>query len=345
MKEKSSKIYFVNCNEREQVCSRQNVTGFPTLLAYKNIKYRETDDCLIDNASIQVIGFHGSYQAQNMIEWYQDISDLGIHYGKPHNFHTGCNVHIIVKAAQKSVDNLPLSCMENVCKLLAYSECFILQENVDTDIYIESVELVRRDGIYSFIYNDGESLDQSFSRTQLLHTYHSYEDHKYKNPVCKKEPSNCISMIATFIKEHSRIPITELNPILFHSPTTYWPLFGKLPILAALVNHDTIISDSGIMQILKEVAVLYYQVLATSFVDVDRYPFWAHGMSPKVKIDPSSQDMEWTHSYPRVLIFQLHEHKQAAFLKITGDDLTKSELVTFIGNYLKNEEVEPCNGI
>ena len=343
MKEKNYKIYFINCAEHQKLCSIQNVTGFPTLLAYKNLQHIRSDGCLSTSSLSQTIGFHGSYQIQNMIEWYQDISDLGIHYGEPHSFHDGCNIHIIIETDKISKDSLSIQCIEAICMSLAYSECFILQEKADTGNFIKSIELIRRDGVSSNIYNDGESLEISFSRSLELHQYHTYDDHQYNLPDCKDKPSTCIQLIATFIKEHSRIPVTELSPIMFHSPTTYQYLFGNLPVLAALVNHNTIISQSGIMLMVQEVAKLFYSVIATSFVDVDRYPFWALGMSPKFNfLDPP---MDWVHSYPRVLIFQLHEHKQAAFLNVTGKDLHKEHLIKFIENYLINEEMEPCNGI
>ena len=218
---------------------------------------------------------------------------------------------------------------------------FILQENDNEAIYVNSVELKRRDGVTAMIYEDSVPLDTTFTRTQILHQYHG--EHHYNNPDCSDNPADCVELLQTFIIEHSRIPLTELSPIVFHSPTSYQPVFGNLPVLVALVEQDHIISKSKFMEILQQVSMRYYKNVATSFVDVDRYSTWVHGMSPTSETLFSEDS--WMFKYPRVLIFQLSDHKEAAFLRVVGEELTEEHIVKFIDDYLVSENMEPCNGI
>ena len=336
-----SKFYHINCDQQRDVCSKQNVTGFPTFLAYKIPNQPKTAACPKKENALSVVIYHGAYQASSLIKWYNDVNDMSIHYGQPHNFHEGCNVHIVITASSETSDGLLIDCMVAVCKELSFSECFILQDGED-DIYIKSVELIRRDGVTSVVYEDNVPLQTSFTKAQLLHRYHG--EHHYHYPHCADSPASCIELLQTFITDHSRVPVTELSPIVFHSPASYKPLFSNLPILVALLEHDSIISKSSFLsEVLQEVSVKYYKNVATSFVDVDLYPTWVYGMSPKS--ETSFSEDSWVFKYPRVLIFQLDDHKNAAFLRVVGQDLTKDHIMKFVDNFLVSQEMESCYGI
>ena len=341
MRTDRSKFYHVNCDKQHAVCSKQKVTGFPTFLAYKIPYQPKVAACPKNNNELSIVIYHGAYQASSLIGWYQDVNDMGVHFGQPHDFHEGCNVHITIATSKTSYDGLLIECMVAMCKELPFSECFILQENDNEAIYVNSVELKRRDGVTAMIYEDSVPLDTSFTRTQILHQYHG--EHHYNNPDCSDNPAECVELLQTFIIEHSRIPLTELSPIVFHSPTSYQPVFGNLPVLVALVEHDHIFSKSKFMEILQQVSMRYYKNVATSFVDVDRYSTWVHGMSPTSETLFSEDS--WMFKYPRVLIFQLSDHKEAAFLRVVGEELTEEHIVKFIDDYLVSENMEPCNGI
>lgn len=340
MLEDKTSLYFVDCDKHQAVCKSQKVSGFPTLFAYKII---QSDDksCVIDDKNLSVILYHGIHQSSHLLNWYHDVKDLGIHYETPHEFHEGCNIHLTITTTSKSTDEIHLECMKVICKEILYSECFILQPDKESDVYISSVTLGRRGGVSSVIYEDGVHLDVSFERTQHLHQYHGH--HHHGNPVCSENQAGCLTRIKVFIKEHSRVPVTELSPILFHSPTSYNPLFGDLPVLVALLDHETINKDGGFMKILEKVSIKYYKDLATSYVNVDRYPMWVFGMSPTstVPFDKNS----WVFTYPRVIIFQLNNHKEASFLRTVGRDLQEDDVTKFIDSFLKSRNTEPCNGI
>ncbi|KAL5254066.1 hypothetical protein ACHWQZ_G013729 [Mnemiopsis leidyi] len=340
MRKNNSKFYFVDCDKQRSLCAKQNVTGFPTLLAYKVPYQADNAACPSRKPQLSVVIYHGAYLAYNLIEWYNDVNDLSIHRGEPHAFHEGCNVHITITTTESSSDGLHLDCMIAVCKELAFSECFIIQAD-ETALLIKSVELSRRDGVSSVIYEDGVPLETSFTRTQQLHRYDG--DHDYNHPDCEDNRAGCIDLLQTFIMDHSRVPVTELSPIIFHSPSSYKPLFGNLPVLVALLEHDIIITNSGFMKVLESVGVRFYKEVATSFVDVDRYPAWVHGMSPKS--DTPFPEDSWVFKYPRVLLFRLDDHRRSAFLKIVGGDLTEEDVVQFVNKFLDDKKMEPCNGI
>ena len=340
MRKDGSKFYYVNCEVQRSLCAKENVTGFPTLFAYKVPHQTDKAACPSREPQLSVIIYHGAYLAHSLIEWYNDVNDMSIHKGEPHAFHEGCNVHIKITASEQSSDGLHLDCLIAVCKELAFSECFIMQES-DAELYIKSIELSRRDGVTSVIYEDGVPLETSFTRTKQLHRYDG--DHDYIHPNCVENPAGCIDLLQTFIMDHSRVPVTELTPIIFHSPSSYKPMFGNLPVLVALLEHDTIITNSRFMKVLESVGVRFYKEVATSFVDVDRYPAWVHGMSPKS--DKPFPEDSWVFKYPRVLLFHLNDHKSSAFLKIAGEDLTEEEVVKFVHKFLDDKKMEPCNGI
>jgi hypothetical protein len=340
MKTERSRFHYVNCDQQRDFCSKQKVTGFPTFLAYKMPHQPNAASCPKKDNEISVVNYHGVYKASDLIQWYEDVNDMGIHYGQPHDFHDGCYVHVTITASDRGTDGLLIDCMVAMCKALAFSECFILQ-NDNNDIFVKSVELKRKDGVTSVIYEDNVPLSTSFTRTQELHRYHG--EHNYDHPDCADKPADCTDVLRTFIADHSRVPLTPLCPIVFHSPASYQPLFGNLPVLVALVDHDTAISKSRFMEILEGISVKYYKNVVTSFVDVDRYPTWVHGMSPSSTT--SFSDDSWVFKYPRVLIFRLSDHKEAMFLRVVGKMLTEEKIVKFIDKFLRKPNMEPCNGI
>lgn len=341
MRKDQSKFYYVDCNKNADFCESQNITGFPTFLTYKIPLIPQNPICNNMGNKLISMNYHGPLLAANLIEWYRDVQDMGVHFSEPHAFHEGCNIHITITTTKDSVDGLPLDCFVSICKTLAFSECFILQDGVN-DLFVKTIELKRRDGVTSMIYEDNVPLDISFARTQALHRYHG--DHYYNYPPCAISPAQCFTALGTFIQEHSRVPVTELSPIVFHSPTSYRPLFGNLPVLVALVQHETILAESsGFMKALQEVSVKFYKHIATSYVDVDRYPMWVHGMTPVAEKQPS--EGSWVFQYPRVLVFELQNHKRAAFCRVVGKQLSGSELTRFVETFLHGTVMETCHGI
>eukprot|EP00116_Pleurobrachia_bachei_P003927 sb/3464189/ len=333
-----TRLYFMDCENHEDFCRYQEVDGYPSLLIYTFNP--SVDGCPAPESRVTTTAYHGVYQYQGLEEWFKVVSSQGVHYGAPHSFHSTCNVHVVVRTVPDltTIDRIGTECLVSVCKQLPYAECFITGDGG----FVKSIELIRRDGVNGTIYRDGVDLQTTFSDSPDLHVLHGGGEHVIEPAKCHVTPLKCVEMIRNFITSHSRTVVTELTPVLFHSPVSYGSLFGDLPILVAMVPHDVIMTsqnDHLFVRSLHTIATAFYPNLATTFVDVDLYPMWISGMSPV-------GGEEWVYSFPRVFIFKLEDHRRAAFLRVTGDGITEKVLRGFVEGVLEGRiEMEMCNGI
>ena len=226
-------FYFVDCEKEQELCTKQNVSGYPSIISYFTYNTKEAEKCGISLPSFRVIPYHGHINTDKLMEWFDDISDQGIHYGSPHSFHDRCNIHLLVESEDGSVGQLLTACIKLMCQQLSYIECFI---STFQSKYVSSLQLIRKDGISSEIYNKNKSLSQTFTGDPGLHLFHEIEE--VEDVSCEEEPSDCVRMLSEFIQSHSRLLLTELTPFLFHTPLSYNALFSNLPILVVLTDDD-----------------------------------------------------------------------------------------------------------
>ena len=175
-----------------------------------------------------------------------------------------------------------------LCTRLGYTECFITGDGA----FVSEVVLERRDGVVSTIYQDSVPLSTSFASTSELHIGHS--DHHYNPFSCQHNKPYCYTELVKFIKAHSRMPLTELTPLMFHTRSSFEPLFNDLPISVVLLTDELLHSGSeansdkhsDFMSIVTTLSTEYYRQFAFTYVNIDRYPSWAKGMSPASEDNP-----------------------------------------------------------
>ncbi|GFN83053.1 protein disulfide-isomerase [Plakobranchus ocellatus] len=347
-KKGNTHMYLLNCSNDADLCNDLGVQGYPTVSALRNFAALATPKCTVNPPEKPYIrrDYHGPLSTGDLISWIESLAKSGISYNgfevikKPSDMVE--DVRLVATVIPKYSNYLPLAprgdrnyfyhpqCLRLVCeRLYGLASCHIIFSREipagefsktparGSGMVVTKVTFERRDGVSVNLMRLGKSMhklieEETSSDLHLFHNPHQYSLHPKQT--CEEDHDVCTQTLVAFVRDHLRLPVTQLTSEIFHTKNN--PIFGdgKL-LLIALSQAQNITHTSRFMKLLETVAkTLYHEVIVT-VLDADQFPAWAGSFVPQFysNLYIDSADGGPLHIYPRVCLVTWQDHKQAAF--------------------------------
>ncbi|XP_055956176.1 uncharacterized protein LOC126818428 [Patella vulgata] len=289
-----SSFYIVNCTTDKTICNHHNITGYPTITAFRKILDQSTSHCFThkQHTTDVRLDYHGPIQIKSVMEWYSSIS---MEIVKDMKFKPlqkmKEDVRLVAVIVPRNSSYLPIAptrsnkkyyygieCYRAICnQLISVVSCYSIysidipntqyqhnnnNNNNNNNYIVTQIRLERRDGIKADIMRLGESVYTTIQdETSQLHKLH--KPHRYnlrQNQKCEENHGMCSEFITSYVRDHIRLPVTHLTSVLFHTNNNPYK-DNDLPIVIALVEPKHLEVNSTFLKILEDIGYELYNIL------------------------------------------------------------------------------------
>ncbi|XP_013408970.1 uncharacterized protein LOC106172706 [Lingula anatina] len=367
--------YLANCTSDPSICEQHEITGFPTLVAFRGIGWLAQDQCVSHKSSKRAqhvrMDYHGVLLVPSVMEWFSSVSTTAVkNKGHAQMFHFSMpeDVYLVGQLAPKNSQFLPFipkkrsgyfypyECFRLACEqLYGRSGCYTQYsdeipprefEDLNQDMVVTKVMLYRKDGVKASIMELGYTLHSRLEKEKNSKMHQFHTSHRYEIPQslkCEENHAVCTDLIVSYAEDHARLPVTRMTTAAFHSKNSI-VANTNLPILVALVDDENGREDSKFLKSLTRAASELYQDIVVVTVNVNDHSAWASHFVPK---DYKVQAMNTAgtpsmYVYPRLCLIQWQDHHHAAFYPPPSDaargptKFTKTNIVQFVRQVLRD---------
>ncbi|XP_066926483.1 uncharacterized protein [Clytia hemisphaerica] len=358
---KDVSVLSMNCTQHPIKCKQHHVTGFPTLLLFRTIQ-SERSSCIPNSMLLEPtwIDYHGEIKERTVMNWLSEVTDpsLTIHQDQPHTlkdkdirlsikFYTKRYVQTSLPRSLQST-LMHLSCLSILCERFHHvMDCVATPERGvmdyspnDQNLYVSSISFLRSDKMSALIMKAGTPLANLFRlEGDLSRVSKAHRPHQYDIPwrlTCEDDHARCLTLLATFIQDHSRLPIFHINEAMFHSHQKTNNELWERPLLLVLGNETYFNTKSSFYKDLYVYAVEQYNSINVGLLDVTLHPHWARMFVPR---NPTEDSLKLTSQYPRYVMLNMSDHSHAGFYpSLVEHTQMKSinSLADFVDGYLKD---------
>ncbi|KAJ8040667.1 hypothetical protein HOLleu_15028 [Holothuria leucospilota] len=313
-------FYAHNCTTDPKTCERQNIKGFPTVIAFRNFGKLRYERCS-SNSHIQQylrMDYHGILTEKLLMEWFSQVSTPSVQYTTTEEFIALKKINDVslsadlypLSLAKKYLPNIagpnswyPYECFQLACeRLYGKASCYgIITENLqnrdatmleeDPEMVVTQIEMHRRDNVSALVFSLGKALITTLQNKQdtSLHRFHAPHRYAIKSGQrCEDNHSSCTDVIVSFVQDHSRLPVTHITAAAFHTHGSLGfgknhssSIFGSgLPVLLALATSQQLTDDAPLLKLLTKAAYQFYNQIVFAALNVDEFPQWAARFVP-----------------------------------------------------------------
>ncbi|RUS75710.1 hypothetical protein EGW08_016525 [Elysia chlorotica] len=346
-KKENARLYLVNCSSEASLCEGLGVQGFPTVSAFRSFAALASTRCSIHPPEKPYVrrDYHGPLSTGDLMPWIESMSTNGLSFvgfkniGNPLDMIE--DVRLVATVIPRFSNYLPLApggqrsyfftpgCLRLACeRLFGLATCYVANSkeiphgeftktHAVSGMVVSEVRFERKDGVSLTLMRLGKSMlrlieKETLSDLHLFHSAHQYSLHPKQT--CEQNHDLCAQIIASFVRDHIRLPVTHLTSETFHTKNN--PIFEvNKPVLIALSHAQNLTQDSGFMQLLIQVARRLYHNVTVTVLDTDQFPAWAGSFVPHhyPRLFMDSPDSGPLHIYPRVCLVNWTDHEHAAF--------------------------------
>ncbi|GFS21707.1 protein disulfide-isomerase [Elysia marginata] len=344
----NARLLMVNCSKDSSLCEDLGVKGFPTVSAFRSFAAIVTARCSIHPPEKPYLrrDYHGPISTDNLILWVESLSTNGVSFAGFTDIGDTSDmvddVRLVATVIPKFSNYLPLApggernyfysprCLRLACeRLFGLASCHIVNSREippgeftkanqgKSGMVVTEITFERRDGVSLSLMKLGKSILRLIEKETVsdLHLFHS--PHQYSlgpKQTCEEDHDLCTQTIVTFVRDHLRLPVTQLTSEIFHTKNN--PVFEvDKPVLIALSHAQNLTRTSTFMKLLEFVARRLYHNVTVTALDADQFPAWAGSFVPYhyPGLFMDSADGGPLHIYPRICLVTWKDHKRAAF--------------------------------